>query len=104
MEQITFSVILLHGLDDGGAIRASTNVTLTFNGTSDFSNNSAHSDNGGAIYAETLTFIGTTYFSINTAEFGGGAISILDYVVLTFNGASNFTGNSGNLPGPKIEG
>ena len=87
------------GLLNGGAINARTNVSLTFIGTSDFSNNSAQFDNGGAIYAETntsLTFIGTSYFSINTAEFGG-AISILDYAVLTFNGTSKFTGNSANL-------
>ena len=106
----------------GGAIHAETNSSLSFNGTSTFSYNSAYEGGaiytdgifiltfngtnnlshnsadmyGGAIHAETnssLSFIGTSDFSHNSADFEGGAIDAYNSVVLAFTGTSNFSGN-----------
>ena len=76
----------------GGAIHAYDTV-LTFNGTSDFINNSA--EQGGAIYTEysTITFKGTNEFMGNSAQYGG-ALYTRDSVVFTFNGISSFFNNS----------
>ena len=79
----------------GGVISADFNTSLTFIGTTGFSNNSA-THNGGAIHAETKTllkFTGISDFITNTA-YNGGAISTGDYVVLTFTGTINFISNS----------
>ena len=108
---------------NGGAIYAKTDTSLSFNGISNFNNNSAH-HKGGAIYTTTntiLSFSGTNIFISNSAQYGGGviyavfnnllnltgtsdishnsagsggAIHIQGNCVLTFNGTSNFISNS----------
>ena len=77
----------------GGAIHASHNSVFHFNGTSNFISNSA--DIGGAIYISNntlLSFNGTSNFTNNTADYGG-AISTLTNAVLIFIGTSNFNNN-----------
>ena len=81
--------------DAGGVISTDFNTSLTFIGTTGFSNNSANRD-GGAIYAETKTslkFIGISDFITNKAP-SGGAISTHDYVIITFTGTISFISNS----------
>ena len=81
--------------DAGGVISTDFNTSLTFIGTTGFSNNSANRD-GGAIYAETKTslkFIGISDFITNKAT-SGGAISTHDYVIITFTGTISFISNS----------
>ena len=93
----------------GGAVCAETNTSLTFIGTSVFSDNSADWT-GGAIYMEiniVLTFSGTNNFINNSANghfSNGGAIgtSVFGNAVLIFNGTNNFTGNSANYCGGVI--
>ena len=49
-----------------------------------------------------LTFNGTTNFINNSPEVCSGAISISDNGVLTFNGTNNFINNSADLDGGVI--
>ena len=86
----------------GGAIHAYNNTLLSFNGTSNFIKNSAA--NGSAIYAYNtyLTFTGTSNFINNSAYFGGGAIGADHNTSLTFIGASNFINNSADSVGGAI--
>ena len=86
---------------NGGAIDAYNNVVLTFNGTNNFSSNSVGRF-GGAIYAgynTSLKFIGISDFSQNSAERYGGAIDAYNNVVLTFHGINNFINNSAHSEG-----
>ena len=79
----------------GGAIYASHNTVLSFNGTSNFINNSAD-DNGGAIYTfenTRLSFNGTSNFINNSVSFAGGAIYASNSTLLSFNGTNNFISN-----------
>ena len=79
----------------GGAIFASNNTVLSFNGTSNFINNFVMGF-GGAIFIShntSLSFSGTTNF-INNLAIYGGAIST-DNSVLNFNGINNFINNLG---------
>ena len=79
----------------GGAIFASDNTVLSFNGTSNFINNSVLGI-GGAIFIShntTLSFSGTTNFINNSAFTYAGAIYISDNSALNFNGSSNFVNN-----------
>ena len=86
----------------GGAIHASENTVLSFNGTSHFINNSAPGD-GGAIsmYDNTvLSFYGTSNFVNNSADWGcGGAISTSHNAVVHFIGINNFSDNSASRGG-----
>ena len=78
----------------GGAIYAETSTSLSFNGTSTFTYNSAEVF-GGAIHVErysSLRFLGTSTFSNNTAVYGG-VINAYDNAVLIFNGRNNFINN-----------
>ena len=80
----------------GGAIYASDNTIISFNGTSNFISNSAY--DGGAIYTidnTMLSFNGTNYFINNSAYNGaGGAICTLTNAVLSFVGTNKFINNS----------
>ena len=81
---------------DGGAIYASNNTVLIFEGTSNFIRNSAGSI-GGAIYTSQTTlllFNGTSNFIGNTALFSSGAIYTRSNCTLTFYGTINFIDNS----------
>ena len=76
----------------GGAIYASHNTELDFNGISNFISNSAHK--GGAIFASdntVLSFSGTNYFTNNSAYVRGGAIYASENIVLHLNGISIFS-------------
>ena len=80
-----------------GAIWASTSF-LSFNGTSNFINNSY---SGGAIYAfnnTLLSFTGTSNFISNGAA-AGGAINAFNNIILSFSGTSNFISNSADNGG-----
>ena len=80
--------------NSGCAIYTSSNVVITFKGTSNFINNSAQFEDG-VIHAETNTsirFIGISDFTHNSAV-SGGAIYATDNIVLTFNGTTNFFNN-----------
>ena len=84
----------------GGAIQSSDNSILSFNGTSNFINNSA--GYGGAIYTSyntVLRFNGITNFINNSALGSGGTIYSSDNVVLSFNGTNNFINNSASYGG-----
>ena len=88
----------------GGAIYAQINTSLSFNGISDFSHNSADI-NGGAINVDrsvVLTFTDTSSFSNNSAP-RGGAISAYFNSTLMFDGNMSFT-NNGNFPGYSLGG
>ena len=88
----------------GGAIYASPNTVLSFNGTNNFINNSAGIE-GGAIYTEintVLSFNGISNFINNSADYNGGAVYIKENVVLSFNGISNFINNSADNSGGAI--
>ena len=85
-------------LSSGGAISGSYygNIVLVFNGTNNFTGNTADWD-GGAIYVQSnvlLIFIGASDFFNNSAGFSQGAIFVKDNVILTFNGINNFVNNS----------
>ena len=87
-----------------GAICASSNTILNFNGTSYFVNNSAYNHGGGAIVTSentVLNFNGTSHFVNNFAYKGGGAICIYN-TMLKFNGTSNFVNNSAYKGGGAI--
>ena len=80
----------------GGAICAKTNASLSFNGITNFNNNSA-AQYGGAICAKTnasLSFNGITNFNNNSAARYGGAICAKTNASLSFNGITNFNNNS----------
>ena len=86
----------------GGAIQTWANTVLSFNGINNFINNSAFL--GSAIYTfgnSVLSFSGTNNFINNSALFGG-AISAGDHILLSFNGISNFTSNSAGYGGGAI--
>ena len=86
---------------DGGAIYASNNTVLIFEGTSNFIRNSAGSI-GGAIYISqntVLFFNGTSNFIGNSALFSSGAICAEIYCTLTFYGTIHFIDNSAPLGG-----
>ena len=88
----------------GGAILTLENTVLSFNGTSNFINNSAF-NGGGAICAKdstVLSFNGTSNFISNSAASGGGAICALENTALSFNGTSNFISNSAASGGGAI--
>ena len=87
--------------------------SLHFNGTNNFTNNSAQSQNsrgyGGAICAvgdTSLSFIGTNNFINNSAQSEGysegGAIVASNDVTLSFTGTSNFEQNSATTTGGAI--
>ena len=79
----------------GGVISAKFNTSLTFIGTTGFSNNLAN-DDAGAIYAEAKTllkFMGISDFITNTA-YNGGAISTHDFIEMFFTGIIIFASNS----------
>ena len=85
---------------EDGVIHAETNISIRFTGITDFTHNSAVS--GGAIYATDnilLTFNGTTNFFNNTATFGGGAINAKVHISLSFIGTSSFTHNLAEFGG-----
>ena len=86
----------------GGAIQTWANTVLSFNGINNFINNSAFL--GSAIYTHrnsVLSFSGANNFINNSARFGG-AISTGDRILLNFNGISNFTSNSAGYGGGTI--
>ena len=111
----------------GGAIHASTNALLVFNGTTNFRhnfanygsaiftyanvtlngsnnffNNSAKYRRGGAVYAViniSLSFIGITDFSSNSASANGGAIHAKTNISLTFIGTTVFSNNAASKGG-----
>ena len=82
------------------AVVTANNTVLSFNGISNFVNNSAPGGSGGgAIYTyenTTLSFNGVSNFINNSvnAGTGGGAISTSANTVVSFNGVSNFINNS----------
>ena len=85
----------------GGGIQA-VSSNLTFIGDTSFlENNQVHYGDGGAIYAlnhSSLSFNGTSNFIGNSAD-TGGAIYLSHNINLTFNGISNFNGNSAGYGG-----
>ena len=84
----------------GGAIYASGNTVLSFNGTSNFIRNLAHFPGAGsAIYASqnvVLSFNGINNFISNSANYdaAGGAIYTSGNTVVSCNGTNNFINNS----------
>ena len=98
------SFLAFHMVLGGGAIFISGHTVLSFNGISNFINNSA--DYGGAISTSchtVLSFNGISNF-INTSVDGsggdgGGAISTSGYTILSFNETRNFINNSAGLFG-----
>ena len=97
MESTTSSTTQ-HGISYGGAICAHINTSLSFSGTNNFINNSAHSSwgSGGAIHVSnnlTLSFTGVTTFERNSATRGGGIYASYNSV-LNISGTSNFSNNS----------
>ena len=92
----TFNIFNNFPAGCGGAIHASDNTVLSFNGVSNFINNSAY--NGGAISMldnTVITFYGSSNFISNFADYGGGAIFMSDNTAVHFIGTSNFVNNSG---------
>ena len=93
---------------DGGAIYASDNTIVHFNGNNNFTSNYAKLGQGCAIYSSvntSLSFNGTNNFINNSAGgvYGGvGAIYTVFNTVLSFNGTSNFIRNSANGGGGAI--
>ena len=88
-----------NSVSQGGAIFASGHTVLSFSGTNNFINNSA-GDIGGAIstYNNTvLSFSGTNYFFNNSAGNNGGAISTYNNTVLSFSGTNNFINGGGAI-------
>ncbi|MCQ2372405.1 MAG: hypothetical protein MJ058_10210, partial [Akkermansia sp.] len=78
--------------DDGGAIYGST-ITLSGNGSVEFSGNS--SSYGGAIRGSTITLSGngSVTFSGNSSTSQGGAVYTASTFNLTGNGSVTFSGN-----------
>ena len=83
---------------DGGAIYASDNTIVHFNGNNNFTSNYAKLGQGGAIYASDNTIVhfnGNNNFTSNYATLGqGGAIYSSANTSLSFNGTNNFINNS----------
>ena len=80
----------------GGAIYTLGNNVLSFNGTTNFINNSARGY-GGAVQIsdnKVLSFSGTSEFINNSAEDCGGAIATGSNCTVNFKGTSNFTNNT----------
>ena len=111
--------------ESGGAINTYKNVVLTFNGTNNFSKNSAN-DDGGAIHAFrriSLSFTGTSNYcqilvvqllhttalylpsleptisSTTRAKKFGGTINMVGLTIVTFGGTNVFSGNLVNSYG-----
>ena len=90
------------------AVVTASNTVLSFNGVSNFINNSGSGGNGGggAIYTyenTTLSFNGVSNFIYNSVNAGtGGAISTAANTVVSFNGVSNFINNSATEYGGAI--
>ena len=85
----------------GGAIYASDNSVLSFNGINTFISNLA-SQSGGAIYISVnsvLSLSGSSNFVNNSAHYCGGAIFTNENTILIFNGTINFTNNGPNRDG-----
>lgn len=81
----------------GGAVFAS-GASVTFNGTTQFTNNNASLD-GGAVAAlnSPVTFDGPTQFTSNSAvQFGGGVFAS---GAVAFNGPTQFINNFAGLDG-----
>ena len=83
--------------------------SLHFNGTNNFTNNSAQSQNsrgyGGVICAvgdTSLSFTGTSNFKQNSATTIGGAIYAYSNCMLSITGTSNFSSNSATAAGGAI--
>ena len=77
----------------GGGIYTLNNAVLTFNGTSNFTNNSAGISSGGAIYSSDnalLSFNGIDNFINNSADVLGGAIYTSQDAVLNFSEITNY--------------
>ena len=85
--------------DSCGGVIYADETTLTFNGASNFINNSAEAE-GGVIHKShgTLRFTGTSSFSHNSAAQGGGAI-YTEYSTIIFKGTNKFMGNSAKIGG-----
>ena len=82
----------------GGAISVAYNVTLTFNGTNNFTGNSANS--GGAIWASNnklLCFTGISTFQSKFAALQGGTIFADRNSTLISNGSITFTNNGNHI-------
>ena len=96
----TFTGNMVHaiGVGAGGAVHSYI-TTLTFNGTSIFSGNTA-SGHGGGLYVDqsTLTFDGTSLFTNNSAGASGGGIVVLDSTVM-FGGNASFVRNAAFVSG-----
>ena len=82
--------------------------SLHFNGTNNFTNNSAQSQNiwsyGGAICVvgnTSLSFTGTSNFKQNSAIIGGVIYAYIN-CMLSITGTSNFSSNSASLQGGAI--
>ena len=81
---------------------------MSFNGNSNFNQNSVDYGSGGAIYTShnvLLTFNRTNNFTSNLAKgagASGGAIYTSHNVVLTFNGINSFINNSASYKGGAI--
>ena len=91
----------------GGAIFASNNAVLSFNGISNFIGNSVVYGLGGAIFASdktVLSFSGNSTFISNSAAYysNGGAVYASDNTVVIFNGNCNFITNSADSDGGAI--
>ena len=92
----------------GGAIYASDNTIVHFNGNNNFTSNYATLGQGGAIYSSGNTFMffnGTNNFINNYVGGvygGGGAIYTVYSTVLSFSGTSNFISNSAYASGGAI--
>ena len=50
----------------------------------------------------SLTFTGTSDFSNNTAKFSGGAVYTFDNAIITFSNSNSFISNSANGDGGAI--
>ena len=82
----------------GGAIYATDHTVVSFNGTTNFINNSAYI--AGAIYVinnSVFHFNGTSNFISNSAHMGGAIYSLES--MLTFNGTNNMIGNLAGVGG-----
>ena len=82
---------------EGGAIYHSGNSTITLNGTGTIQNNTATTDNGGAIYLAggTVKVSGTSKITGNKAESGnGGAVYCPGTVVIELDQGGSVTNNT----------
>ena len=90
--------------DQGGAISATHNITIT-NGNIDFSHNKAINGPGGAMFADTwsaaLLFItnATVNFNNNIASGHGGAIYFPGQITITNSNVTFFKNSCGDMGG-----